>query len=117
MQTEAWFNWQEEKLAEIRAELEAEKKRLGLASAISWEMEGIAGGMLRLVRDNQVNPPLHRIPGTPKTDLGLTLRDYFAGQALVGMMQAMRPYSNEYERSAKAAYEQADAMLAQRDSL
>jgi hypothetical protein len=47
----------------------------------------------------------------------LTLRDYFAGQALVGMMQAMRPYSNEYERSAKAAYEQADAMLAQRDAL
>lgn len=45
---------------------------------------------------------------------GMTLRDYFAGQALIGMMRTMVPYSNEYERNAFNAYKQADAMLAAR---
>lgn len=45
---------------------------------------------------------------------GMSLRDWFAGQALVGMMQAMRPYSNDFERSAREAYVQADAMIAAR---
>ena len=47
---------------------------------------------------------------------GMTLRDYFAGQALVGMMQAMRPYSNDFERNAREAYVQADAMLKAREA-
>ena len=50
------------------------------------------------------------------SDHGMTLRDYFAGQALVGMMQAMRPYSDLFERSAIHAYAQADAMLAAREA-
>jgi hypothetical protein len=47
---------------------------------------------------------------------GLSIRDYFAAQALVGMMQAMRPYSDDFERSAKNAYLQADAMLKAREA-
>ena len=46
----------------------------------------------------------------------MTLRDYFAGQALVGMMQAMTPYSDLFERIAILAYAQADAMLAAREA-
>ncbi|MBZ5761540.1 hypothetical protein LAV84_18510 [Rhizobium sp. VS19-DR104.2] len=46
---------------------------------------------------------------------GMTLRDWFAGQALIGMMQAMRPYSNDFARSAREAYVQADAMIAARE--
>jgi hypothetical protein len=45
---------------------------------------------------------------------GMTLRDYFAGQALVGMMQAMRPYTRDAAQCAADAYRQADAMIAAR---
>ena len=45
---------------------------------------------------------------------GMTLRDWFAGQALVGMMQAMRPYSDRPRQCAVDAYLQADAMMAAR---
>jgi len=38
---------------------------------------------------------------------GMTLRDYFAGQALSGNMRSAQPF----ERMAKDAYEMADAMM------
>ena len=46
---------------------------------------------------------------------GLTLRDYFAGQALAGMSGA--PEFSEFKSSTLAtlAYVQADAMLKERD--
>ncbi len=47
---------------------------------------------------------------------GLRLRDYFAAQALIGMMRAMVPYSGDFERSARDAYKQADAMLQVREA-
>lgn len=45
---------------------------------------------------------------------GMSIRDYFAGQALAGMLA--NPISREYapEREAVAAYGYADAMLAER---
>ncbi|MFA6241960.1 MAG: hypothetical protein WC655_13580 [Candidatus Hydrogenedentales bacterium] len=48
--------------------------------------------------------------------VGMTLRDWFAGQALAGVLAS---YSNEQwvndaETSAKEAYRRADAMLAER---
>lgn len=43
---------------------------------------------------------------------GMTLRDWFAGQALNGMLSESDDYS--FEGAAKASYEQADAMLAER---
>jgi hypothetical protein len=46
---------------------------------------------------------------------GMSLRDYFAGQALAGML-ANPWYDGHTARGvAKAAYEQADAMLAERE--
>jgi len=50
-------------------------------------------------------------------DPGMSLLDYFAGQAMIGMMQGMRPYSNEWDRSASDAYKQAVAMLKARDAI
>lgn len=48
------------------------------------------------------------------SNAGMSLRDYFAGQALVGMMQAMRPYTSDAAQCAADAYRQADAMIAAR---
>lgn len=52
--------------------------------------------------------------------LGMSLRDYFAGQALIGMLsqpadaQNVNVYDNP-KHAASWSYELADAMLAQRD--
>lgn len=45
--------------------------------------------------------------------VGMTLRDYFAGQALVGILAANRTGFNDV--AAEEAYEAADAMLAERE--
>lgn len=71
-------------------------------------------GAVKKIEDGGPAFPHMAADGHPDYRLGLTVRDWFAGQALVGMMQAMRPYSNDYERSARDAYTQADAMLAAR---
>jgi hypothetical protein len=44
----------------------------------------------------------------------MTLRDYFAGQALVAVADHCRPGS-DYEAMAKHVYQLADAMLAERE--
>jgi len=49
---------------------------------------------------------------------GMELRDYFAGQALIGIMSdpGMRPASlGEFEHMATRMYQVADAMLAARE--
>ena len=51
------------------------------------------------------------------TQCGMTLRDWFAGQALVGIITS--PFTSEdaignFGKGAQWAYEMADAMLAQR---
>lgn len=46
---------------------------------------------------------------------GMTLRDYFAGQALIGLLSFPESRANcPAETFAKSAYIQADAMLAER---
>ena len=45
---------------------------------------------------------------------GLTIRDYFAGQALAGLASLTPPYVKD---SAGLAYEYADAMLAEREKI
>lgn len=48
---------------------------------------------------------------------GMTLRDYFAGQALVGMLQnyTTQKFGVGEQTCARGAYEFADAMLAARE--
>jgi hypothetical protein len=47
---------------------------------------------------------------------GMTLRDYFAGQALAGVLVAWHPSEGEAEKWATNAYAVADAMLAAREA-
>lgn len=59
--------------------------------------------------------------GIQRSD-GMTLRDYFAGQALIGLLAGERDAGNYHERmvgglTADSAYEFADAMIAARDRL
>lgn len=58
--------------------------------------------------------------GTPTVDThpGLTLRDWFAGQALVGLMSdpGLRPDKlAEFQHMAVRLYQVADAMIAERE--
>ena len=45
-------------------------------------------------------------------DIGMTLRDYFAAQVIASASRL--PVSDSFEYCARVAYEQADAMLAER---
>jgi hypothetical protein len=47
---------------------------------------------------------------------GMTLRDWFAGQALAGILSAERQSKYHNDDLAKASYLVADAMLAERDN-
>ena len=49
------------------------------------------------------------------TEWGMTLRDWFAGQALAGMLD--RTYGIKCEIIATRSYEMADAMIAARNNL
>lgn len=46
---------------------------------------------------------------------GMSLRDWFAGQALAGLLAARRSEGTNGEWRAQMAYQQADAMLAARE--
>ena len=46
---------------------------------------------------------------------GMSLRDWFAGQALAGFSANQECYGWKFEQAADYAYQQADAMLAERD--
>ena len=61
------------------------------------------------------HPNPHIFPHPSNANLGLTLRDYFAGQTIPMLISyvARSPFTNE--QLAKAAYEFADAMLAERE--
>lgn len=45
---------------------------------------------------------------------GMSLRDYFAGQALIGLYADNDCDASSYDVNAASAYEQADAMLSER---
>ncbi len=56
------------------------------------------------------------VPGYEPYSIGMSLRDWFAGQALAGMCAADRRWegdekSSATDKSAQAAYSHADAML------
>ena len=57
---------------------------------------------------------VHRSHGAC-TQRGMTLRDWFAGQALTGLMMNYSEHPNNMELCAKLAVEAADAMIAARE--
>ncbi len=65
--------------------------------------------------------PLDNSPGAYSADPGMTLRDYFAAKALVGMLanDGPEPSFPSFDKlaasMAEVAYQYADAMLAERD--
>lgn len=59
----------------------------------------------------QKSPPPAPDNGGPQ---GMTLRDYFAAAALIGMLSKDYGGSNKIEDYASDAYETADAMLSER---
>ena len=62
----------------------------------------------RPMSDVVVNQPDFGAPG-------MTLRDWFAGQALVGTLAARFRLADDAEKVAEIGYDIADAMLAERD--
>lgn len=69
--------------------------------------------MLHLTQFDPANPG--RLEST-YSNAGLTLRDYFAGQVMAGIMGLAIPFDHEWNpaKDASAAYAVADAMLAER---
>lgn len=60
--------------------------------------------------------PYSGMPGQPDAEHGMTLRDWFAGQALAGYFANRdTPHRNCGEDEARYIYEMADAMLAIRE--
>lgn len=58
--------------------------------------------------------PVHSENGVPYGDPGMTLRDWFAAQAMVGMLSSDRESGAVWDAYASDAYAMADAMLAAR---
>jgi hypothetical protein len=55
--------------------------------------------------------PAFPTPSGVQHNDGLTMRDYFAGQALQGLMSKVKPEAHWEDYRAKWSYEVADAML------
>lgn len=63
---------------------------------------------------------MSNIPAFPRTqwpnETGMSLRDYFASQAMQGMLSACTGWSeSDQERLAKCSYKMADEMMKARD--
>lgn len=61
--------------------------------------------------------PCAMAPDWPECDRGMTLRDYFAGQALIGVLSSRNGFLIDVgvESAPGWAFQIADAMLAERD--
>ena len=68
------------------------------------------------MKDKIRNEPAFPRQETPDTMgyTGMSLRDYFAGQALVGQLMNKLDYGHPPSRVARHSYEFADAMLKER---
>jgi len=62
--------------------------------------------------DDKVFPQTNKMGEVLKTEGGMSLRDYFAGQALQGRLSAS--FHSNAEGHAKSSYEIADAMMKER---
>jgi hypothetical protein len=59
--------------------------------------------------------PAFPVDGSFHPDKGMTLRDWFAGQALVGIIKEMPTSRPSAENLAREMYEMADAMIVERN--
>jgi hypothetical protein len=60
----------------------------------------------------------HLVPHNPDfaySATGMTLRDYFAGQALIGIITHPDGFAGKWKKAAEHAYEAADAMIEARE--
>lgn len=73
----------------------------------TWEEQGFAAFPV----DTNMDSPLH-------AETGMSLRDWFAGQALVGLIACYAPSNAAFDpkTDAKTAYKYADEMLAVREA-
>lgn len=67
-----------------------------------------------MTKPNNGGPAFPHIPTSGSLD-GMTLRDYFAGQALVGAFSTALDHGDSPSNVATAAYLMADAMLRARE--
>lgn len=80
---------------------------------------GMAGNYLDIDRHIQAYPYFYtHKEGYIVGKEGMSLRDYFAGQALIGFVSKAYPHVDNIKREtiAKYSYEQADAMLKVRET-
>ena len=66
-----------------------------------------------MTQDNTGGPAFPPFHNPKDRDAGMTLRDYFAGQALAGIAAMQSPHT--YEQDAQQAYKFADAMIKNRE--
>lgn len=72
---------------------------------------------MTLIDDGGPAYPTTRLEGSrPVIYPGMSLRDYFAGQALMGVADPYANHADQYQRIAAQAYELADAMIAAREA-
>ena len=80
-----------------------------------WKRIGNRRGM-KVMRKAERVPPFPTDPSVQPPDHRMSLRDYFAGQALAGICGDSIPGSHHRPaETAKAAYEYADMMLRERE--
>lgn len=73
------------------------------------------GGMFFYVPEHAEKDIKKAIEDLDRTFDGMTLRDYFAGQALIGMISRIPLDDQDPDAIARCAYWQADAMIQERE--
>ena len=71
--------------------------------------------MTAMLGNHAVSAFPHSQPLNPYSQQGMTLRDWFAGQALMGICAHLGPHAMSQEEYARDAGYKADAMMAERE--
>jgi hypothetical protein len=81
-----------------------------------WEVinDANAAAAAEAARTGGAAFPRALVPGQDNGEPGMTLRDWFAGQALAGLMADPGTFDTPHKRLAESCYGMADAMLAAR---
>jgi hypothetical protein len=60
-------------------------------------------------------PFMYEDNGASIAHIGMSLRNYFAGQCMISRVAQFQPFDSNFENVAKESYRMADAMLAARE--